>query len=307
MRSAAMTRASRINTRNGLLFAAPFIIGFLAFVLYPVLASLYYSFTKFNAFQAPQWIGTANFTALFKDDLFFTSLLNTLYMTFIGSPLYIAVGLLLALMLTAKIRGQQVLRTIFYIPYILPLVATSLLWIWILNPERGLLNGALALLSIKGPDWLGSPLLTKPSLLMIGAWRAGPIVVVFIAALQDVPRSLYEAAMIDGAGPVRRFFRVTLPMISPAMLFQVVMQIIVNIQYFTEAYLLNASGSRLNDAIGGPGNSVLFYSIYLYHNAFTYMKMGKSAAMAWIMFMIVALLTWLVFRSSRRWVFYGEE
>jgi multiple sugar transport system permease protein len=142
---------------------------------------------------------------------------------------------------------------------------------------------------------------------MIGAWRAGPIVVVFIAALQDVPRSLYEAAMIDGAGPVRRFFRVTLPMITPAMLFQVVMQIIVNIQYFTEAYLLNAASSRLNEAVGGPGNSVLFYSTYLYHNAFTYMKMGKSAAMAWIMFMIVAVLTWLVFRSSRRWVFYGEE
>jgi multiple sugar transport system permease protein len=298
---------TRTNTRNGLLFAAPFMIGFVVFVLYPVAASLYYGFTKFNAFQSPQWLGLSNYISLFKDQLFYKSLLNTLYMTLLGSPLYIIFGILVSQMLNLKLKGIPVFRTVFYLPYILPLVATSLLWIWVLNPERGLINSLLALASIKGPNWMGDPGLLKPSLMLIGLWRSGPIVVVFLAAMQDVPRTLKEAAMIDGAGAIRRFFRVTLPMITPAILFQVVMQLITNVQYFTEPFIFSMAGSRLNEQIGGPNNSILFYSIYLYHNAFTYLKMGKAAAMAWIMFLVVALMTWLVFRTSRRWVYYGGE
>jgi multiple sugar transport system permease protein len=302
-----MSKMTRTNTRNGLLFAAPFMIGFLVFVLYPVAASLYYGFTKFNAFQSPLWLGLANYVSLFKDQLFYKSLLNTLYMTLLGSPLYIIFAILVSQMLNLKLKGMPVFRTVFYLPYILPLVATSLLWIWVLNPERGLINSLLALATIKGPNWMGDPALLKPSLMLIGLWRSGPIVVIFLAAMQDVPRTLKEAAMIDGAGAVRRFFRVTLPMITPAILFQVVMQLITNVQYFTEPFIFSMAGSKLNEQIGGPGNSILFYSIYLYHNAFALMKMGKAAAMAWIMFLVVALMTWLVFRSSRRWVYYGGE
>ncbi len=305
--SATISRMNRANTVNGLLFATPFLIGFVAFVLYPVAASLYYGFTKFNAFQSPQWLGLKNYISLFKDELFYTSLLNTLYMTLLGSPLYIVFAILVAQMLNLRLKGLPFFRTIFYLPYILPLVATSLLWMWVLNPQRGLINSLLALASIKGPNWIGDPGLTKPSLMLIGLWRSGPIVVVFLAALQDVPRTLREAAMIDGAGVFRRFYRITLPMITPAILFQVVMQLITNVQYFTEPFIFSMTGSRLNEAIGGPKNSILFYSIYLYHNAFTYLKMGKAAAMAWIMFLLVAALSWLVFRSSRRWVYYGGE
>jgi multiple sugar transport system permease protein len=302
-----MSKMTRTNTRNGLLFAAPFIIGFVVFVLYPVAASLYYGFTKFNAFQSPVWLGLNNYISLFKDQLFYKSLLNTLYMTLIGSPLYIIFAILVSQMLNMKLKGIPVFRTIFYLPYILPLVATSLLWIWVLNPERGLINSVLALAMIKGPNWMGDPGLLKPSLMLIGLWRSGPVVVIFLAAMQDVPRTLKEAAMIDGAGAVRRFFRVTLPMITPAILFQVVMQLITNVQYFTEPFIFSMTGSKLNEQIGGPSNSILFYSIYLYHNAFNLLKMGKAAAMAWIMFLVVALMTWLVFRSSRRWVYYGGE
>ncbi len=302
-----MSRMTRTNTRNGLVFAAPFLIGFAAFVVYPVATSLYYGFTKFNAMQTPQWLGLKNYLSLMQDALFWKSLLNTLFMTLVASPIYLLFAILVAQMLNLRLRALPLFRTTFYVPYILPIVATSLLWIWVLNPQRGLLNSVLSLLSIHGPNWLGDPSFTKPALILIGLWRSGPIVIVFLAALQDVPRTLKEAAMIDGAGAFRRFFRVTLPLITPAVLFQVVMQLIVNIQYFAEPYLLNASQSKLNEAIGGPQNSILFYSIYLYHTAFTYLKMGKAAAMAWILFLLVALLTWLVFRSSRRWVVYGGE
>ena len=294
------------NTLNGILFALPWIAGFLLFVVYPVSASFYYAFTNFNVFQAPTWTGLENLKSLFADDLFWKSLLNTAYITFIGSPLYIVCGMLLAQALNRPLPGLSVFRTAFYIPYVIPLVATSLLWIWVLNPDSGLLNNALRLVGARGPNWLGDPRFTKPSLLLIGVWRSGPIMVVFLAALQEVPRSLYEAAEIDGAGRVRRFFTVTLPLITPAILFQIIMQMIVNFQYFTEAFLMSGAGSRLNENIGGPENSILFYAIYLYHTAFTYLKMGKASAMAGMLFLVVAALTWIVFRTSRRWVNYGE-
>ncbi len=281
-------------------------VGFLLFVIYPVTASFYYSFTSFNVFQPPRWTGLDNIRLLIRDDLFWKSLLNTVYITFIASPLNIAFGILLAKALNSRLRGSSVLRTAFYVPYVIPLVATSLLWIWLLNPDSGMINGALRLVGIPGPNWLGSAGLTKPSLILIGLWRSGPIMVVFLAALQEVPVTLYEAAEIDGAGGLRRFFQITLPLITPAIFFQVVMQLILNFQYFTEAYLVSGAGSRLNENIGGPQNSLLFYAIYLYHTAFTYLKMGKASAMATILFLLVAGLTWIIFRTSRRWVYYGE-
>lgn len=293
-------------SRVGIFFALPWAIGFLVFVLYPLAASLFYGFTDFNIFKAPNWVGLENFKNLFHDELFWKSLGNTAYMTFVGSPLYIVFGLFTAQLLNLPLKGRNLLRTIFYIPYVIPLIASALLWIWVLNPQSGLLNGVLQIMGIKGPNWLANPAYTKPSLLLIGLWRSGPIMVIFLAALQDVPAQLHEAAKIDGAGSVRRFLHVTLPALTPAILFQAVMQMVLNLQYFTEAFIVIGSSSRLNENIGGPMNSLLFYAIYLYHNAFTYLKMGKASAMAWLLFLIISFLTWALFRSSRRWVHYGD-
>lgn len=293
----------------GLLFASPWIIGFLAFTLYPILASFYYSMTDFSLFKAPAWVGLDNYTQLFSDELFMKSLLNTLYMVIVGTPVFLLFGLLTALLLNMKVGAQSIYRTLFYIPSIVPLLATSLVWLWMLNSQSGLLNSALKMLGIKGPNWLTDPIYTKPSLVLIGTWLTGGVMVIFLAALQDVPRSLYESAEIDGASAWKKLIKITIPSISPIIFFQLVMGIIANFQYFTQAYIIaSGSGSNgLNAASGGPENSILFYTMYLYHNGFVYLKMGKASAMAWIMFIIVLLITWGVFKSSDKWVTYGGE
>ncbi len=295
-----------INTRNGFLFSLPWIVGFLLFILYPLCASLYYSFTNYNMFQAPEVVGFGNYRNIFTDHLFYKSLSNTFFMTFVGGPLYIGIGMLTAVMLNTKIKGLAFFRTVFYIPYILPIVATALLWIWILNPQTGLMNMVLGSIGLHGPNWLADPRYTKISLIIIGAWRTGPIMILFLAALQDVPVTLYEAATIDGAGAMRRFFRITLPLLTPAILFQIIMQLIINFQYFTEAYIITGAADRLNQSVGGPLNSLLFYATYLYQNAFNYLKMGKASAMAWILFIISAFITLLIFKTSKKWVYYGD-
>ncbi|NQT60174.1 MAG: sugar ABC transporter permease [Bacteroidetes bacterium] len=295
-----------INTRNGLLFSLPWMVGFLLFILYPLCASLYYSFTNYNMFQAPVLVGFENYRNLFTDHLFYKSLSNTFFMTFVGGPLYIGIGILTAVMLNTKIKGLAFFRTIFYIPYILPIVATALLWIWVLNPQTGLMNMVLGSIGLHGPNWLADPRYTKISLIIIGAWRTGPIMILFLAALQDVPVTLYEAATIDGAGAMRRFFRITLPLLTPAILFQIIMQLIINFQYFTEAYIITGAADRLNQSVGGPLNSLLFYATYLYQNAFNYLKMGKASAMAWILFIITAVITLVIFKTSKKWVYYGD-
>lgn len=297
----------RKNTLAGLLFASPWIIGFLCFTLYPIGASFYYSLTNFNVFQAPRFVGMANYAQLFSDESFYKGLYNTFYMTIIGTPVYLVFSLIAALLLNSKLKTIAVYRTIFYLPSVVPLVASSLLWIWILNPMNGLLNNILKAVHLYQPNWLGNPGLTKPSLILIGMWATGQTMVIFLAALKDVPRQLHEAARIDGAGAWARFVHVTLPSISPVILFQVIMSVIYSLQYFTQAYVIAGSQGGLNIAKGGPENSILFYVMYLFHNAFYYLKMGKASAMAWILFVIIALVTWLLFRTSRQWVSYGSE
>jgi multiple sugar transport system permease protein len=292
----------------GLLFASPWIIGFLCFTLYPVIASFYYSLTTFNVFQAPKYVGLGNYKQLFSDESFYKGLYNTFYMTLIGTPVFLIFALAAAVLLNSRLKAIAVYRTIFYLPSIVPLVAASLLWIWILSPTDGLLNNILKALHLYQPNWLGNPALTKPSLILIGMWGTGQTMVIFLAALKDVPRYLHEAAVIDGAGRWQRFIHVTLPTISPVILFQVIINAIYSFQYLTQAYVIAGAGGGQNiAAVGGPENSMLFYVMYLFHNAFVYLKMGKAAAMAWILFIIVALFTWLVFRTSKQWVSYGNE
>lgn len=295
------------NTFIGLAFASPWLLGFLVFTLYPLLASFYYSFTSFNIFQSPEFVGIANYVELMGDELFWKSVNNTLYLTVVSTPVNLFFSLLLALLLNTKVRGLSIYRTVYYIPTIVPLAATSLLWMWILNPQYGLLNGMLGALGLPGPNWLADPGLSKFSLVMMGLWASGNVMIIFLASLQEVPQSLYESSQIDGANKWRQFWSITIPTISPIILFQLIMQVINNLQYFTQAYFVVSSSALNMPGSGGPENSLLMYAMYLYHNAFIYFKMGKASAMAWILFIIAGIITWLIFRSSKKWVTYGGD
>jgi len=280
------------------LFIAPWAIGFLAFTLGPVVAATYYSFTSYDILHAPAWLGLENYGTLLQDDLFWTSLDNTLYYVIFGVPLHVVVALALALLLNQKLRGISVYRTLFFMPSIVPTVASVVLWIWILQPQYGLLNSFLGYLGVQGPAWLGSEVWSKPSLIMMNTWTAGGAMIIFLAGLQDVSEHLYEAAEIDGAGWWAKFWRVTIPMLTPSIFFVLVLDLINSFQVFTAAFIMTN---------GGPVDSTLFYVLYLYQQGFTYLKMGYASALAWILFVIILLFTLIQFAHAKRWVYYEGE
>lgn len=291
----------------GLFFALPWLVGFIALTAFPIGQSLYNSFTDFSIFKPAKWVGLKNYVNLFtRDRLFYKAILNTLYMVVVAMPVTLLMGLATAMLLNTSIKGRSLFRTICYLPSIVPLVASSVVWLWILNPQYGLLNNMLNALGLPMPNWLGDARMAKPSLVIMGAWGAGNIMVVFLAALQDVPRSLYEAAEIDGAGPVKKFLHITVPSITPVILFQLIMGVINSFQYFGQAYVLGTAGGSEASA-GGPENALLFYAVYLYDTAFSGFKMGKASAMAWVLFVIVLCVTAIILATSKRWVHYGEE
>lgn len=283
----------RQNLRNGLLFVSPFLIGFSVFVAYPVFSSLYYSFTRYNVVTEPKFIGLRNYATLFlSDDVFWTALWNTLYMVGMGVVFITAATIGIAVILNnAKGRGMSIFRVIFFIPTLVPLVILCILWIWMLQPQTGLINSILAYVGIRGPGWLADPVLAKPAFLMMYLWTSGATVVIYLAALQDIPISLYENAALDGAGFFRRTFQITIPLISPVIVFNVIVYIIRAFQSFAEPLIITS---------GGPDQATLFYSLYLYENAFQYFKMGLASAMAWILFLIAILLTALLMGLQRR-------
>lgn len=295
-----MTRQERRDLRNGILFISPWIIGILAFTLAPLISSLYISFTNYNVLQAPQWAGTQNYSGLFEDQLFYTSLRNTLYFVVVFVPLSTGVSILLAMLLNTKMRLLPLIRVIFYLPVVVPAVATAVLWKWIFDPTNGILNFFLAWFHIQGPTWLGNSVWVKPALILMGLWGVGNAVLMYLASLQDVPESLIEAATVDGAGWWTKTTRIVVPMISPIIFLNVILGVIGGFQYFTQSFIM------LNG--GGPDNSALFYATYLYQNAFQFFKMGYASAMGWVLFIIILLLTLIIFRSSARLVYYrGEE
>ncbi|MCP4643629.1 MAG: sugar ABC transporter permease [bacterium] len=297
-----MTRMERRNLRNGLLFASPYLLGFSVFMLYPLLASIWFSFCQYNVIHPPVPIGLGNFRELFfEDDRFWTSLLNTLYYTAIAVPLGMVVSVGLAILLHQKVRGQAVFRTLFFLPSIVPIVASSVLWLWVLNPESGLLNGMLReFIGIDGLGWMADPKWSKPSLILMSLWGVGGAMVIFLAGLADVPYVLYEVADLDGAGLWGKFRNVTLPMITPTILFNLVMGLIMSFQYFTQAYVMTGG-------LGGPLDSTLFYCLYLYRISFVYLRMGYASAMAWMLFIVILGSTLAVLVSSKRWVYYHGE
>jgi multiple sugar transport system permease protein len=296
-----MTRIERRDLRNGLLFAGPYIAGFLLFTLYPVVASLYYSFCQYNVVRPPAWIGLENYRTLFFDDpRFWKALYNTLYFTAFSVPLGLAFSIALALLLNQKIRGMSIYRTIFFLPTIVPIVASSVLWLWVLNPESGLINGMLRQIGIEGPGWIASEHWAKPSLILMSLWSVGGAMVIFLAGLAEVPQTLYEAADIDGATRWMKFRHVTLPMLTPTILFNLVMGLINSLQYFTQVYVM--TGGK-----GTPVDSTMFYPLYLYRNSFYYLRMGYASAMAWLLFLVILAATLALLVSSKRWVHYHGE
>ncbi|MFH1498559.1 MAG: sugar ABC transporter permease [Verrucomicrobiota bacterium] len=302
--SIRMTTVDWRRLRAGLGFTALWIVGFGVFTLYPVLASLYYSFCDYSVLQRPLWIGLENYRTLAGDDVFWLSLRNTLIFAGAAVPLGTVVSLALALLLNQDVRGRALFRTLFFLPSIVPLVASAMLWLWIFNGSGGLLNWALApVFSLWGgapPAWLGDPAWAKPALILMSAWGAGHSMIIYLAGLQDVPRELYESADLDGAGRWTKFWHITLPMISPVIYFNVVMSIIGAMQVFTTAFVMTGGTD------GNPARSTLFYALYLFSSAFYDLRMGYASAMAWILFMLIATLTWIATRVAARKVHYND-
>lgn len=289
-------------TQEGLIFylcLTPWIVGFVVFVAGPMLSSIYISLTSWNIISPPRFVGLDNFVKLFTDDEDFRrSLWVTTYYTFGAVPLGLIIGLLIALLMNVKVPGITVFRTIYYLPAVVSGVAVALLWQWVFNPQMGVINGLLWAVGIKGPGWIYSEQWVIPSFILMSLWSVGSGMIIYLAGLQGVPTELYEAASIDGAGRIRQFFAITLPMISPVLFFNLISGIIASFQVFTAAFVMTQ---------GGPNNASLFLVILLYRHAFKYFAMGYASAIAWVMFAIIMLFTLLVFRSSSAWVYYEGE
>ncbi len=288
----------RSQWKGGWICALPWIIGFIVFTGGPILFSIIISFCRFDILNPARFIGLDNYAWAFnKDPLFWKSVWNTVYMM-IGIPLGMALGLGIALLLNLKIRGVAVWRTLFYLPSIVPAVASSILWIWIFNPNSGLLNNVLASIGIHGPNWLQNEHTSKASLILMGLWGAGGGMIIWLAGLKGISESYYEAAALDGASTWQQFIHVTLPLLSPYIFFNLIMGLIGTFQIFTQAFIITQ---------GGPVNSTLFYAYHLFNNAFRYLQMGYAAAMAWVLFVLVFAVTVVQMKLSERWVHYEAE
>jgi len=270
---------------------------FLAFTIYPLTASFYYSFTRYDLLSKPVFLGLRNFVDIFFEDPHFSQVMyNTIYYVGLSAPLGVVAAFLMASLLNTRIVGRSVFRAIFFFPAIVPAVVTAMVWAFLLNVQYGAINATLQGLGLSTIPFLSSPQLAKPSLVLIHMWAQGNAIVIFLASLQDVPRSLYEAATVDGANNWHKFWHVTVPMCTPVILFNLIMGFIGGFQNFTLPWLLTQ---------GGPNQATEFYSLFLYRNAFSYFRMGKASALAWILFVIIVTFTIALFRSSARWVYYG--
>jgi multiple sugar transport system permease protein len=279
----------------GYAFAAAPLLGFLIFGFVPIIMSLALAFAKWDMFRPPQWVGFDNFARLAQDPVVSISFVNTLVF-FIGVPLGIALSLVLAMMLNRKLTGINFYRAIYYLPSVSSIVAISLLWQWIFNPEKGLLNMYLLRVGLPGPEWLNDPMWVKPALILMGVWGGlGPNMILFLAGLQGVPQSLYEAASIDGAKPWQQFWHVTWPMLTPTTFFVSIMGVIGALQYFGQIYIMTQ---------GGPEHASTSYMFYLWQQAFTYYRMGYASALAWMLGVFIIIVTAVQFQLAKRWVYY---
>lgn len=298
------SQLAKKNNIEGFLFVLPWIIGFLLFSLYPIIMSAYYSFTDFSAIKDPSFVGLENYKSLFIDPLFYKSMKNTLVYVFFSVTCSIALALIIASLLNGKWKGRTVFRSIFFLPSVVPVVASTMIWVWIFDPINGYMNKILGKFGISTINWLGDPSWTMTSVIIITLWGIGSSMVIFLAAMQDVPKELYESAGMDGAGPVAKFINITLPSIAHVVLYQIVLVMINGFQYFTQVYIIiRAQSGNISQGInGGPRDSLMMYPLYLYYNAFSGLKMGKAAAMSWILFIVVCAITFILIKVSKKWV-----
>ncbi len=289
------------SDRAGYWFILPWLLGLIIFTLGPMIFSLILSFSKWDVItgvESIQYVGLDNFKAIFHDPLFYQSLKVTFIFALVSVPLFQIASILIAVLLNMRSRGMKFFRLIYFMPSVIPAVATSMMWVMIFNPEYGILNQALSWFGIQGPAWLQDPNYALGALIVMGLWGIGNTIIIYLSGLQGVPEDLYEAGELDGAGVFRRFFSITLPLITPTVFFNLIMGIIGGFQYFTQAFVMTN---------GGPLNSTLFYNLYLYNKAFIEFDMGYASALSWILFIIILLFTLLVIRSSSFWVYYQGD
>jgi multiple sugar transport system permease protein len=290
---------ARREAWEGRLYVLPWILGFLFFTLGPMIASIYFSLTKYSVLAGAEWIGLDNYTRAFTEDrLLGVSLYNTIYFTVLSVPISLVGSFLTAMLLNVKLRGINIYRTLYYLPVVTPGVASALTWGLLFSGEFGIVNMVLRGVGLQPINWFYNPAITKLVFVIMGLWGVGGGAVIFLGGLRNVPQELYEAASIDGASAWRRFWRITLPLMTPLIFFNLIIGIIGTFQVFTGAYVLTR---------GGPANSTLFYVLHLYNNAFVHFRMGYASALAWILFVIILVFTVIQFRVARKWVYYESE
>ena len=293
-----MSKLHRREALTGYLFISPWIVGFLVFVLFALIYAFYISLTDWDLLRAPNFIGLQNYSNLFQDSRFMQSIKVTLTFAFVSVPLNIAVGLCIALMLNMNIKPLGFWRTLYYFPSIISGIAVAMMWLWVFNPDFGIINYLLRFIGIRGPGWITSPQWALPSFIIMGVWAAGGGMVIYLAGLQGIPTELYESASIDGASSWHRFWSITVPMMTPVLFYNLIIGIIGALQLFVPAFIITS---------GGPNNATLFYGLYFYLNAFRYFRMGYASAMAWLLFLFALLITLILFKTSNRWVFYSDS
>ncbi len=294
-----VSRQRRSEALWGMLCVAPAVLGFLIWQLGPIIGSLFIAFSDWNIAGSPSWVGVENFRRMFtQDDLFWKSLRVTAVYTLGSVPTGMVIAFFLAVLLNQKIAGLPFFRTVFYVPSIVPIIASSVLWLWLFNPDFGPLNAALTALGLPGSSWIYGENTVIPSLILMSLWGVGPMMIIFLAGLQGVPRQLYEAVDVDGGNAAHKLWHITLPLVTPTILFNLVLSIIGTMQTFTQPYIMTQ---------GGPNNASLLFVLYLYRKAFQESDMGYASALAWVLFIIIAVLSFVVLRSSNRWVYYEGE
>ena len=294
-----MSPRARREALEAYLSISPWLIGFLLFNLGPILASVYFSFTQWTIVRPPVWVGLDNYIRMFtRDPLFWQALKVTSLFVLMSLPLKLVCGVALSLLLNLKVRGMNIYRTIFYFPAVISGVAVSLMWMWLLQPETGVINTLLDMIGIKGPGWFWDPQWALPSVALMSVWSVGGSAVIYLAGLQNIPPHLYEAAEIDGAGRWQRFWRITIPLLTPTLFFQLIIEMIGSFKVFTQAFVITQ---------GGPVKATYFYLFYFYEEAFRNFNMGYASALALVLMIIILAATIFLNYTSERWVYYEAE
>lgn len=293
-----MTRKERRNLAVGLLFISPWLIGFFVFLVYPIYYTVKISFTRYTGFGEPEWIGLDNYHKMIHDTVFWKAVYNTLYYTCLAVPVGVVVAMVLALAMNQPLPEVGIFRTIIYIPSVIPLFTLTFIFQVLMNPTQGIFNQIISFFGLPNVNWFGDPAYSKLALVILAQFGAGQAAIVFLAALKGIPPSLQEAAALDGAGVVRRYFNITLPLMTPVILYDIILGLSLGLQIFTQVYILGG------DPPGSPANSTMMYVVYLYLNAFRYGALGYAAAMAWVLFVVTLLLALVIFKTSKWWVNY---